>query len=475
MARQRISTDYLVIGSGAAGMAFTDALLAHSDASVVLVDRRHAPGGHWNDSYSFCRLHQPSAFYGVDSLPLGRDTVDTVGLNRGGYERATAAEIRGYYQRVLDERFLPTGRVRHLPMSDHVGDRRVVSRVTGDEVDVEVRARIVDANYLGPRIPATSPPPFEVAPDARCVTVNALAHLESPGAGYVIVGGGKTSMDAIIWLLEQGTDPEVITWIKPREAWLTNRDYFQPLSKAGSFIENASYFAEAGARADSVSEFVAHLHANEVLLRVDESEEPAMAMVPTINAAELAELRRIRNVVRLGHVRRITRNEIVLDHGRVATTPDHVHVHCATAAIPKRPLAPVFTEDHITLQYIRYAYPCLSAGVAGFLEATRGDTDEKNRLSPPHGVPDNPIGLAEMIRHSMTVSMEWSGEPDLTAYVDGSRLNGAKGWKEQLGEAHVQAAIQRYIENVEPAIANLERLTAGEANATSSTPTRSLT
>jgi cation diffusion facilitator CzcD-associated flavoprotein CzcO len=42
-----LETDYLVIGAGAAGMAFTDALIADSDADVVMVDRRHRPGGHW--------------------------------------------------------------------------------------------------------------------------------------------------------------------------------------------------------------------------------------------------------------------------------------------------------------------------------------------------------------------------------------------------------------------------------------------
>jgi cation diffusion facilitator CzcD-associated flavoprotein CzcO len=66
-----IETDYLVIGAGASGMAFTDALIADADVDVVMVDRRHSPGGHWNDAYPFVRLHQPSATYGVNSRPLG--------------------------------------------------------------------------------------------------------------------------------------------------------------------------------------------------------------------------------------------------------------------------------------------------------------------------------------------------------------------------------------------------------------------
>ena len=42
-------------------MAFADTIVANTDAEVVLVDRRHRPGGHWLDAYPFVRLHQPGA------------------------------------------------------------------------------------------------------------------------------------------------------------------------------------------------------------------------------------------------------------------------------------------------------------------------------------------------------------------------------------------------------------------------------
>src|SRR6185436_2070323 len=105
---EELETDYLVVGAGAAGMAFTDAILTHSNASVTIVDRRHAPGGHWLDAYPFVRLHQPSAFYGVDSVPLGSDTIDSRGPNAGFYELASAHELRAYYERVMYRHFLPT-------------------------------------------------------------------------------------------------------------------------------------------------------------------------------------------------------------------------------------------------------------------------------------------------------------------------------------------------------------------------------
>jgi cation diffusion facilitator CzcD-associated flavoprotein CzcO len=44
---REVETDYLVVGAGASGMAFADTLVAHTDAELVLVDRRHQPGGHW--------------------------------------------------------------------------------------------------------------------------------------------------------------------------------------------------------------------------------------------------------------------------------------------------------------------------------------------------------------------------------------------------------------------------------------------
>jgi cation diffusion facilitator CzcD-associated flavoprotein CzcO len=65
-----IETDYLVIGAGAIGMAFVDTLLTDTEAQIVMVDRHHRPGGHWNEAYPFVRLHQPAAAYGVNSLEL---------------------------------------------------------------------------------------------------------------------------------------------------------------------------------------------------------------------------------------------------------------------------------------------------------------------------------------------------------------------------------------------------------------------
>jgi cation diffusion facilitator CzcD-associated flavoprotein CzcO len=88
-----LEVDYLVIGAGASGMAFADALIQPSDAQVALVDRRHGPGGHWLDAYPFVRLHQASSFYGVASTMLGSGSIQREGPEAGLHERASAAEI----------------------------------------------------------------------------------------------------------------------------------------------------------------------------------------------------------------------------------------------------------------------------------------------------------------------------------------------------------------------------------------------
>src|SRR4051794_11724243 len=157
-----LETDYLVVGAGALGMAFVDTLIEHSDADVVMIDRRHRPGGHWLDAYPFVQLHQPSMNYGVNSTSLGKDRIEPSGRDAGFYERAAGTEICGYYDDIMRNRFLASGRVRFLPMCDYLGDRRLRSRVSGAEQLASVRRRVVDATYMASRVPATDPPPFEV-------------------------------------------------------------------------------------------------------------------------------------------------------------------------------------------------------------------------------------------------------------------------------------------------------------------------
>jgi hypothetical protein len=348
-----LETDYLVVGAGAAGMAFTDELIADSDADVVMVDRRHRPGGHWNDAYPFVRLHQPAPFYGVNSRRLGTDVIDTTGPNAGWYPRSSSGEICDYFGRVLDETLLPSGRVRFFGMCDYLGEKRgehlFVSRLTGDESRLRVRRRVVDATYLETPIPATHVPSFDIDPDARFIPVNDLVTMSEPARGYTVIGAGKTAMDACGWLLDNGVEPDAIRWIRPRDAWMLDRAHAQPLDLVTAIIEDVAAQLEAAAEAESVGDLFARLEANGHLIRLDKRVEPTMYRCATVSASELEQLRSIENVVRQGRVRAIGTDEIVLEAGTIPTDVAQVHVDCTAAGLRVSPGRPIFEDDRITL------------------------------------------------------------------------------------------------------------------------------
>jgi hypothetical protein len=442
-------------------MAFTDSLIAASDADVVLVDRRHRPGGHWNTAYPFVRLHQPSAFYGVNSRRLGTDSIDEVGPNAGFYERATAGEILDYYQRVLEEQLLPTGQVRFFGMCDYLDDangHQFVSRLTGETTTVRVRRKIVDATYLETAVPSTHTPPFDVDPGARFIPVNGLVALTEPARGYTVIGAGKTAMDACCWLLDNGIAPDAIRWIRPRDAWILDRERQQPLERLAMLIEGVSFNLEASAEAESVVDLFRRLEASGQLLRIDRSVEPTMYRCATLNAAELESLRSIENVVRQGSVKRVGADEIVMEGGTLATVPGHVYVDCSAGGLRLSPARPIFEPDRITVQQVRTCQPTFNAAFIGFLEAARNDDAQKNRLCPPNPYPSTAVDWMSGTRIAQIAQNAWNEDPEVGAWMDRSRLNAARGIMSYMDDPRMNTGLARMVANAEPAIANLERL-----------------
>jgi len=458
-----LETDYLVIGAGATGMAFVDELIARdAGAEVIMVDRRDRPGGHWNDAYPFVRLHQPAAFYGVNSRMLGNDAIETAGPNAGMYEQSNAGEICDYFSRVLDETLIPTGRVRFFGKTEHRGEvdgiHQLFSCLTGDTTTVLVRRSVVDATYQEAAIPKTHEPSFRVAPGACCIPVNDLVSIGEPPAGFVLLGAGKTAMDAAGWLLRHDVDPANISWIRPRDAWLLNRAWTQPHEQVASIIDAVSRDLEACANATSIDEVFDRLESSGRLLRLDPDVRPTMYRCATVSQAEVDELRAVTDVVRLGRVIEIGTHEIRLEHGTVPTRPDKIHVDCTAGGLRTSPARPIFEPGRISLQQIRTCQPTFNAAFIAYVEATRDSVDEKNALCPPNPYPDSDVDMLRGILAQQRATNIWNRSSDVLEWMGQARLNAARAMNDHLGEPRMQEALGRYLTSMEPALENISRL-----------------
>jgi hypothetical protein len=457
-----LEVDYLVVGAGASGMAFVDALISQcEDGEVLLVDRRHGPGGHWRDAYPFVRLHQPSVTYGVTSVRLGEDRIDQSGPNAGFYERASGPDIVGYYDDVLERVLLSSGRVRFLGLTEHVGGEgdthQLRSLLTGEEHTVHVRRRLVDATYTESSIPSQHTPGYEIDPEAVLVPPNDLVSLSDPAPGYTIIGGGKTAMDTCIWLLEMGVEPDRIRWVRSCDGWYFNRAFTQPADLVGSFMQLQARWIDAAAAAEDGHDFAHRLEDAEVFLRIDHDVEPLAFRGATASVGEMAALRSIEDVVRLGRVRRVGADVLTLDGGELPTRPGEVHVDCTAAGVRPTTPRPVFEPGRITLQYVTLGFVPWGAATIGAVEALKDDDAEKNSLCPPVVFSGRVDDILEFADAGMRGLAARSADPEIAAWTEACRLNPARGARDRLDDPVVADATSRIAARFFPAIENLER------------------
>lgn len=454
--------DYLILGAGAAGMAFADSLVTETKSTIAMVDKQHRPGGHWTNAYPFVRLHQPSAFYGVNSRPLGSGAKDEFGLNKGFYELASGSEVVTYFDLVMRQQFLPSGRVHYFPMSELTNDGVITSLVSGRQRAIKAR-KIVDATYSGTTIPVMRTPQYLVAAGIACVPPNDLTRVAKAHRGYVVIGSGKTGMDTCIWLLDNGADPDSIRWIMPRDYWWMNRAAYQPGEEFfARLVESLANGVEALAGAASVNDLFARLETFDEVRRIDSSVTPTGFHGGFVSDGEIEQVRRIHHVVRLGRVRRIDSDQIVLERGAVPTSRDVLHIDCSAPGIPARPSKPIFDGTQITLQWVRLLQPTFSWSLIGHVEATFADEAEKNRICTPIPPPDQPKDWVRMMSIELSNQLVWSKNAEVRAWQFESRLDPYTRRIRSMkpGDTEASSHLQRYIKYVGPAARNAAHLLA---------------
>ena len=465
--------DYLVIGGGATGMAFCDTLLAtqtmtnqaknennntttttsssssSSSLQIVILDQHAFAGGHWHDSYDFVRLHQPSSMYGVETRALEKEASML----------ATKQEILNYYRNVqtdLETRyglcFIPYATfdfnskkttikttTREIMYSYTIAQPNQNKTMETITKNIVVRKRLVDARYLQPDIPANTPAKFTWNPDyITCVPVNELVHHNNNNNDnnkiannvmttttthgynyYVIVGAGKTGMDAIIYLLtEKHVPSNHIVWVVPHEAWITAREH---VGNCMEFLYNCWTVAQQTSTSTTTTTtnknptttLLDHVHTNDFLqngflewekqgkiYRIGKNDDheilPTQFKDATLDQKELDLLQSITQIVRNGHVQSIDNDgTIQFTNGQHVTLPwkekdnnnnnkndldmmkqQILFVHCTAGAfqytkrLPNDSMVvPIFQKDLIQIQDV-YGTPgfCFVGSIIGRLE-----------------------------------------------------------------------------------------------------------
>jgi hypothetical protein len=454
--------DYLVVGAGATAMAFVDAVFHESDATFVIVDRRDAPGGHWNDAYPFVSLHQPASCYGVSSRPLGNSRLDSTGDNRGLESLASGIDVASHFHGFMRDTLMPSGRVDYHPMTNYEGDGDFGSLLSGQRHHVEAKV-VVDATLLETRIPLTHSRSFTVDEGVTCVAPNDLPRLAPSFEHYTVLGGGKTGLDSVLWLLAHHVASERITWVIPRDPWMINRALFQPglIGFRQSAGPLAAAQAEAAARAESLDDLSGRLEAAGVWLRLDPNVWPTMQHCASITIHELEHARRIADVVRLGRVTSIERNGLVLEHGERQVRPRTLFVDCTASALEKgvRGL-PVFGPGSIALQMIRLCQPTFSGALIGHIAVAVTDDADKQSLTAPVPMPDTVAGWANAWGMSTTNERAWLRHPAVRPWLAACRLNPAAAWSQiPADDTDARTLLDRVGAHTQPAIENLRRLT----------------
>ena len=82
----------------------------------------------------------------------------------------------------------------------------------------------MDATYLTASIPSTHPPKYKSEEGVTVVPINHLVKVGQSWDKYVIVGAGKTGIDAVLYLLDMNVSADKIIWIMPNDSWLFNRE-----------------------------------------------------------------------------------------------------------------------------------------------------------------------------------------------------------------------------------------------------------
>ncbi|MEE6175306.1 hypothetical protein [Mycobacterium sp. 050134] len=220
----------------------------------------------------------------------------------------------------------------------------------------------------------------------------------------------------------------------------------------------------------SIEDLFARLEDGGVVLRLDRAVRPTMYRCATVTRTELEQLRRITDIVRMGRLRHVDRDKLVLDDGEVAAHGSALYVDCTADGAEKVPATPVFGDGRITLQSLRGCQQVFSAALIAHVEANYRDHTAGNLLCAPVAHPGADLDWAPNTLSDYRNQLRWFEDPELTAWFSGMRLNlsgqlvghrlAPASAKPRVGERLLSMAKTAPSATVEKTVEKLDRLLA---------------
>ncbi|MEM7004406.1 MAG: FAD-dependent oxidoreductase [Pseudomonadota bacterium] len=221
--------DLCVIGAGIAGLnaLFVAKKYLPASARVALIDRNERPGGMWNTTYDYVRLHQPHPMFTAGNIPWP--------LSKPRDYLATGHEVQSHLQHCLGviedglhvDKFWSSDVIAVDEFESDDGPFASVTMTpTGEDgTDQQLHSkRVIFAKGLN--VPEIRPLTFSSSKVESCMPETLSKYFETDAPVYV-VGGGKTGMDTV---LELGSSPgsREISLIVGKGTLFNKRDMFFP-------------------------------------------------------------------------------------------------------------------------------------------------------------------------------------------------------------------------------------------------------
>ncbi len=233
--------------------------------------------------------------------------------------------------------------------------------------------------------------------------INDLADLDRPWSRYVVIGAGKTGIDAALFLLNGGVDPDQITWIISNDCWLIPRRGTRPTETASRMLPQLRAIVDCKDSAGLYARF----EVDDWVRRLDPEILPTRFRCATVSLEEFEQIKRLPHKVRMGRVQRIEATQIVLAEGTIPSDSDVLHIDCTAHGLARRPARPIFEDDRITLLPVMLCQPAFSASLIAMVEVRYADDATKNGHCRPVPHPEYPDDLFSCTLDSFENALGW--------------------------------------------------------------------